>query len=209
MWYPQNGSIANGSRRSSPSPPNAAAVFSEPMVEATNTPCCQSRASNTSGTVVARRPPNRNAEIGTPFTSSHSGAITGHCDAGAQKRELGCAASWSSAGVHGCRFQSVACAGGSPSIPSHHTSPASVSAVLVNTVLVATVCIAFGLLSLFVPGATPKNPNSGLIAYKRPSGPNFIHAMSSPIVSAFQPGIVGMSMARLVLPHADGNAPAT
>jgi hypothetical protein len=32
--------------------------------------------------------------------------------------------------------------------------------------------------------------------------------MSSPIVSAFQPGIVGTSMARFVLPHADGNAPA-
>src|SRR4029079_9119326 len=32
--------------------------------------------------------------------------------------------------------------------------------------------------------------------------------MSSPMVSAFQPGIVGCSMARLVLPHADGNAAA-
>ena len=32
--------------------------------------------------------------------------------------------------------------------------------------------------------------------------------MSSPIVSAFQPGIVGTSIARLVLPHADGNAAA-
>ena len=28
------------------------------------------------------------------------------------------------------------------------------------------------------------------------------------MVSAFQPGIVGTSIARLVLPHADGNAPA-
>jgi hypothetical protein len=33
--------------------------------------------------------------------------------------------------------------------------------------------------------------------------------MSSPSVSTFQPGIVGASMARLVLPHADGNAAAT
>ena len=31
--------------------------------------------------------------------------------------------------------------------------------------------------------------------------------MSSPTVSAFQPGSVGMSMARLVLPQADGKAP--
>ena len=33
--------------------------------------------------------------------------------------------------------------------------------------------------------------------------------MSSPIVSAFQPGSVGMSIARFVLPDADGNAAAT
>ena len=32
--------------------------------------------------------------------------------------------------------------------------------------------------------------------------------MSSPTVSTFQPGIVGTSIARLVLPHADGNAAA-
>src|SRR5512141_1082516 len=33
--------------------------------------------------------------------------------------------------------------------------------------------------------------------------------MSSPMVSTFQPGMVGVSMARFVLPQADGNAPAT
>ena len=33
--------------------------------------------------------------------------------------------------------------------------------------------------------------------------------MSSPMVSAFQPGMVGVSMARLVLPQADGKAAAT
>ena len=32
--------------------------------------------------------------------------------------------------------------------------------------------------------------------------------MSSPIVSAFQPGMVGTSIARFVFPHADGNAAA-
>ncbi len=32
--------------------------------------------------------------------------------------------------------------------------------------------------------------------------------MSSPMVSTFHPGSVGTSMARLVLPHADGKAPA-
>ena len=46
------------------------------------------------------------------------------------------------------------------------------------------------------------------MAYRRPSSPNFIQQMSSPIVSAFQPGIVGTSIARFVLPQADGNAAA-
>ena len=71
------------------------------------------------------------------------------------------------------------------------------------------VAIAFGLVSSLVPGATPKKPASGLIAYRRPSSPNFIHAMSSPIVSTFQPSIAGISIARLVLPQALGNAPVT
>ena len=68
--------------------------------------------------------------------------------------------------------------------------------------------MALELVSQPVPGATPKKPASGLMAYSRPSSPNFIQQMSSPMVSAFQPGIVGTSMARLVLPHADGKAPA-
>ena len=33
--------------------------------------------------------------------------------------------------------------------------------------------------------------------------------MSSPTVSTFQPSSVGISIARLVLPQADGNAPVT
>ncbi len=92
---------------------------------------------------------------------------------------------------------------------SHHTSASGVSAQFVNTVLRAIVAIAFGFDWELVPGATPKKPASGLIAYRRPSLPNFIHAMSSPIVSTFQPGSVGVSIARFVLPHADGNAPVT
>src|SRR5215510_3813044 len=134
------------------------------MVAATSTPCCHECDSNTRGTVVARRPPKRNAEIGTPFGSSHSGAMTGHCDAGTQNREFGWAAGVSDAGVHSLRRQSVQCAGGSFVIPSHHTSPSSVSAVFVNTVFLVNVSIAFGFVSMLVPGATPKNPNSGLIA---------------------------------------------
>jgi hypothetical protein len=47
------------------------------------------------------------------------------------------------------------------------------------------------------------------MAYSLPSSPNFIQAMSSPIVSTFQPSMVGTISARLVLPHALGNAPVT
>ncbi len=69
--------------------------------------------------------------------------------------------------------------------------------------------MALALVCSPVPGATPKKPASGLIAYSRPSSPNRIHAMSSPMVSTVQPEIVGSSMARLVLPQALGKAAAT
>ena len=69
------------------------------------------------------------------------------------------------------------------------------------------VAIALRLVSTLVFGATPKKPASGLIAYRRPSSPNFIQAMSSPIVSTVQSSSVGISIARLVLPHALGKAP--
>ena len=70
------------------------------------------------------------------------------------------------------------------------------------------VFIALGLVCSLVPGATPKKPNSGFTAYSRPSSPNRIQAMSSPRVSTFQPGMVGASIARLVLPQALGKAAA-
>src|ERR671911_2174212 len=208
MWYPQNGSIAIGSKRSSPTVPAAAAVFSEPMIEPMNTPCSQSKASVTSGTTEARRPPNRNASIGTPFGSSHSGAMDGHWAAGVVKRAFGWAAGSPDSGVQSSPCQSIAWLGGSEVMPSHQMSPSSVSAQFVKIEFARTVSIAFGFVFRLVPGATPKKPASGLIAYSRPSSPNFIQQMSSPIVSAVQPGIVGTSIARLVLPHADGNAAA-
>ena len=201
--------MAIGSRRMVPTVPSAAAVCSLPSVAPMKTPCCQSRASVTKGTVVLRRPPNRIAEIGTPWGSSHSGASEGHCDIGVQYREFGCAAGDPDSGVQSWPLQSMRCSG-VPSRPSHHTPPSSVSATLVKTVLpAAMVFIAFGLELQLVPGATPKKPNSGLTAYSRPSLPNRIQAMSSPRVSARQPGIVGWIIARLVLPQADGNAATT
>ncbi len=70
---------------------------------------------------------------------------------------------------------------------------------------------AFGFVLWLVPGTTPKKPASGFTAHSRPSLPGRSHAMSSPTVFAFQPGMDfgGTSIARLVLPHADGNAPLT
>src|SRR3954453_14334136 len=205
-----NGSIANGSRRTTPTAPVAAPVVSEDRVAPMNTPWFQSRASVTSGIVVLRRPPKRMAEIGTPFGSSYSGARIGHWVIGVQKRLFGWLEGSSLSGVQSRPFQSVRCAGGSSVIPSHQMSPSSVRATLVKTELpLSMVRIAFGLVSQPVPGATPNNPYSGLRAYSRPSSPNRIQAMSSPRVSTFQPGIVGSSIARLVLPQADGKAAAT
>src|SRR6476620_5539760 len=123
--------MAKGSKRNLPTAPACAAVVSDDMIDPSHTPWRHDVASVTSGTLVARRPPNRIAEIGTPFGSSHSGAIDGHCDAGAVKRALGCAAGLSAAGVQSAPFQSTRWAGGAPS-PSHQMSPSSVPATLVK-----------------------------------------------------------------------------
>src|SRR5919109_901167 len=209
MLYPQKGTMAIGSKRSLPTSPAAAAVVSTDIVAPRKTPCSQLNASVTSGTAVARLPPKRKASIGTPAGSSHSGATHGHWDAGVVKRAFGWAAGVSESGVQSLPRQSIAWAGGSPVIPSHQTSPSSVFAQLVKIVFRSTVSIALGLVLCPVPGATPKNPASGLTAWSRPSFPNFIQAMSSPTVSAVQPSSFGISIARLVLPDADGKAPPT
>src|SRR3954453_15181039 len=94
-----NGSIAIGSRRTTPTWPTAAAVVSEDRVAPRYTPCTQSRASLTSGMVGPRAPPNRIAEIGTPRGSEYSSARIGHWEIGVQKRELGWLDSSSDAGV--------------------------------------------------------------------------------------------------------------
>ena len=125
------------------------------------------------------------------------------------KREFGCAAGWSASGVQSLPCQSIRWSGTSLVIPSHHVSPSSVSAVLVKTAPFSSASMALGVFAQPVPGATPKNPFSGLIARRRPSSSYFIQAMSSPIVSTFQPSMVGTISARFVLPHADGNAPVT
>src|SRR5262245_51469307 len=151
------------------------------------------------------------ALIGTPSGSSQAGSMEGHCEAGAVNRAFGCAAFRPDLGVHGWPCQSMSSAGGSGVIPSHHTSPSGVRATLVKIVLDLIVAIAWGFDFSEVPGATPKNPASGLIACSRPSGPGRIHAMSSPTVVTVHPShpLGGNSMARLVLPQALGNPAAT
>ena len=49
-------------------------------------------------------------------------------------------------------------------MPSHQMSPSSVNAVFVKMQLPSSVRMALGLVCMFVPGATPKNPASGLMA---------------------------------------------
>src|SRR5438034_4840304 len=161
--------MAKGSRRTSPTLPVAAAVVSDPIVAALYTPSSQFAASTTSGTVSLRLAPKMKAEIGTPAGLSHSGSSDGHCFADTVNRALGWAALRPQPGVQDCPCQSVRCAGGSFVRPSHQTSPSSVNATLVKITFALNVFIAFGFDSYDVPGATPKYPDSGLIAWKYPS----------------------------------------
>src|SRR6266849_10289846 len=160
--------------------------------------------------VVARRPPKIIALIGTPFGFSQSGSIVGHCEAGAVNRAFGCAAfapvSFAISGVHLFPFQSRHSTGGASVMPSHQTPPSGVSATLVKIEFVASVAMAFGFVFTEVPGATPKNPASGLIARRRPFASGLIQAISSPTVQTFQPSkpAGGMSIAKFVLPQALG-----
>src|SRR5579863_4004812 len=155
------------------------------------------------------------ALMGTPSGDSQSGSMVGHCEAGAVKRPLGCAAVvpffLPIAGVQCWPRQSRHSAGGLSVMPSHQTPPSGVSATLVKMVLRERVATAAGLVLALVPGATPKNPASGLMARSFPVMSGLIHAMSSPTVQTFHPcmDLGGMSMAKLVLPQADGKAAAT
>ena len=96
-------------------------------------------------------------------------------------------------------------------MPSHQMPPSGVKATLVKIEFVASVAIAFGFVLTDVPGATPKNPASGLMARKRPFSSGLIQAMSSPTVQTFHPSnpAGGISIAKFVLPQALGNAAVT
>lgn len=84
--------------------------------------------------------------MGTPLGFSHSGSMAGFWLAGAVKRALGWAALRPQSGVHSLPCQSMALAGGGPSMPSHQTSPSGVRATLVKMVLALMVSMALGLV---------------------------------------------------------------
>src|SRR5207253_5236032 len=111
---------------------------------------------------------------------------------------------------HGRPCQSISRGGAVRSLPSHHGTPSGVTATLVKIVSWLMVAMAAGLVSGPVPGTTPKKPASGFTAHSRPSAPGRSHAMSSPTVRTLYPMRSNGEtiIARLVLPHADGNAAA-
>src|SRR6202023_2644686 len=165
--------------------------------------------------VVGLRPPKMKAEMGTPSGDSQSGSMVGHWLAGAVKRPVGWAAvapvALPISGVQGCPRQSMHSAGGVSVMPSHHTPPSGVRATLVKMVLRERVAIALGFVLADVPGPTPKNPASGLMARKQRCASGLIQAISSPTVQTFQSSSPsrGTIMAKFVLPQALGNAAAT
>ena len=97
-------------------------------------------------------------------TEGDATVLDGHWPAGAVNRLLGCAALSPDSGVQGFPFQSMAESGGASVSPSHHTVLSGHNATFVNRVFARQESNAFGLVSMLVPGATPKNPASGLMA---------------------------------------------
>ena len=177
------------------------------MIDPRNTPWRQSNASVTSGTTNERRPPKSMAEIGTPAGSSHSGAMAGSCDAGAVNRAFGCAAGVPESGVQDWPFQSVRCAGGVVG----HAFPPDVPVVGQR-----------GVGEDAVAGQRQHGVEVGLVvgAGRHAEEPVLRVDGPEPAVRAelhpadvvtdrldLPSGRVGTSMARLVLPQADGNAP--
>src|SRR5512132_1048460 len=96
------------------------------------------------------------ALIGTPSPFSTSGSSAGLLRIGVVNRLFGCAAFSFDCGVQSFPRQSIACADGGPSLPSHQTSPSSVRATFVYIVSCAIDRIAFGFDLWLVPGTTPK-----------------------------------------------------
>ena len=94
-----------------------------------------------SAPILANLLPNFTVSI--HFTDNTPHSSTAH-------RALGWAAGRPQSAVHSSPFQSVKCGGGEAVLPSHHTSPSSVSAQLVKMELLSIARIAESLVFEFV-----------------------------------------------------------
>ena len=96
-------------------------------------------------------------------------------------------------------------------MPSHQTSPSSVSATLVKMTFSRSEAMQLGLVLLVGARGHAEVAGFRVDRVQRPSAPGLIQAMSSPMVVTFQPSkpAGGISIAKLVLPQADGKAAAT
>src|SRR3954470_24093617 len=145
--------MAIGSRRTTPVCPTMAAVVSDATDAATSTPCCQLRASYTSGATSRLRPPNTSAEMGTPCGSSERWEYEGLRFADTVKREFG----WAAGPRDESKGRPCQSNAGLPfDSPSHHGSLSAVSATFVKRVSRRIISYALRLVSGFVPGTTPK-----------------------------------------------------
>jgi hypothetical protein len=136
-----------------------------------------------------RRPPNRKAATSArPWGLPSSGSMVGHFAAG-----RGEAASSGAPPGGRSRASSPGPSSRSGGRAARRSCPPTTrrrrrsARQLVKMQLACSVAMAFGLVFSEVPGATPKNPASGLIARSTPSAPGLIQAMSSPTVVIFQP----------------------
>src|ERR1700683_2019095 len=127
------------------------------------------------------------AEMGMPSGSSQWAEIEGDCFAETVYREFGCAAG-PIPGFQSSPFQLMSSSCGTPLMPSHQGSrEVAVMATLVKMASCCSAVLTFGLVFALLPGATPKNPASGLMARREPSEAICIQAMSSPTVHTRQP----------------------
>src|SRR3954453_16491465 len=145
--------MAIGSRRTTPVCPTLAAVVSDAIDAATSTPCCQLRASYTSGATSRLRPPNTSAEMGTPCGSSERWEYEGLRFADTVKRKFG----WSAGRGDESKGRPCQSMAGLPlERPSHQGSLSAVNATLVKRVSRRIMSYALRLVSGLVPGTTPK-----------------------------------------------------
>lgn len=159
------------------------------------------------------------AERGTPVLELNSGEMQGQFSAGAVKRELGCAEqvdlSFLSnfAGFQGLPVQSMQCSGsfGKSFPPNGHIVGVKRNVGEDCAALCGLQCVVVGVL--VSAGGNAKeavfgvdSPKSAVLAYANPRN---VVADRFDFIARLFIVLGGISIARLVLPHAEGNAAAT